>query len=264
VIDFDEQVVVVTGGGRGLGRLYALELARRGAQVVVNDLGSSMKGLGADPGIADEVVNEICREGGTAISSHDSVDNPEGGAAIVKTALDAFGRLDAVVSNAGIYGMVSFEDLSVDEWRRMLRVHLDGGFYVGQPAFRAMKSQGYGRFVFIASNIGAFGQEYVAHYAAARGGLIGLTNALANEGRPHGILANTVLPIGYSRMVGESVRDRRILPQEERFFRAIAPEHVVPMVVFLASRACNLTHHNFSAAPDLGQVSAQQGWLIRR
>ena len=264
MIDFTGQALIVTGAGRGLGRLYAMELARRGAQVVVNDLGGSTQGIGADSSVADEVVEEIRKEGGIAISSHDSVASPEGGVAIVETALKEFGRLDAVISNAGIYDMVPFEDLSVEQWRRMLEVHLDGGFYLSQPAFKVMKSQGYGRFVFIASNIGAFGQERAAHYAAAKGGLIGLTNTLANEGTPHGILANTVLPIGHSRMVSESLGDRELGPEEEWFFKAIAPERVVPMVVFLASRACTLTHHNFSAAAGRFArvfVGLSEGWF---
>ncbi len=151
MIDFDDQVVIVTGAGRGLGRLYAIDLARRGAAVVVNDLGSTMQGAGADPDIADQVVAEIVEAGGTAVASHESVATPEGGQAIVDTALDRFGRLDAVVSNAGIFQTVPFDRLAAEEWRRMVNVHLDGAFYVGQPAFRAMKAAGYGRFVFIAS-----------------------------------------------------------------------------------------------------------------
>src|SRR5581483_3837561 len=125
MIDFTGQVAVVTGAGRGLGRLYALDLARRGAAVVVNDLGGSMRGDGSDAGGADDVVDEIKKAGGTAIASYDSVDNPAGGQAIIDAAVDAFGRLDAVVSNAGIFGSVPFEDLSHDDWTRMLRVHLD-------------------------------------------------------------------------------------------------------------------------------------------
>ena len=141
MIDFTGQVAVVTGAGRGLGRLYALDLARRGASVVVNDLGSSMRGDGADSRVADDVVDEIKKAGGTAIASYDSVDSPAGGQAIIDAAVGAFGRLDAVVSNAGIFGSVPFEDLSVDDWTRMLRVHLDGGFFLSQPAYRAMTQQ---------------------------------------------------------------------------------------------------------------------------
>src|SRR5271163_1142808 len=128
MIDFTDQVAIVTGAGRGLGRLYALELGRRGASVVVNDLGGTMHGEGADTTVADEVVAEIEAAGGVAVASHDSVASPAGGQAIVATAVERFGRLDAVISNAGIFSSVPFDELSADEWRRMLRVHLDGGF----------------------------------------------------------------------------------------------------------------------------------------
>src|SRR6202047_2103318 len=182
MIDFAGQAVIVTGAGRGLGRLYALELARRGASVVVNDLGGSMHGSGADTSGGDQVVDEIARAGGVAVPSHDTVDSPEGGDAIVQTAIESFGRLDAVVSNAGIFNSIPFEDLSTDDWRRMLGVHLDGGFYLSQPAYRVMKSQGYGRVVFVASSAGMFGQPLEAHYAAAKAGLVGLPNVLAVQG----------------------------------------------------------------------------------
>jgi NAD(P)-dependent dehydrogenase (short-subunit alcohol dehydrogenase family) len=263
MIDFTDQVVVVTGAGRGLGRLYAIEFARRGALVVVNDLGGSMHGNGSDSSVADEVVGEIRRDGGTAVSSHDSVDSPEGAQAIIQTAVESFGRLDAVVSNAGIFNSVPFEDLSQADWRRMLTVHLDGGFYLGQAAFRVMKSQGYGRIVFIASSAGMFGQPFEAHYSAAKAGLVGLTNTIAIEGAQHGILANTVLPFGYSRMVTETVGDPEFLKQSG-FFKAIQPELVVPIVAFLASRECELSHHNFSAgAGRFARVFAglAEGWL---
>ena len=207
-IGFTGQAIVVTGAGRGLGRLYALDLAGRGAQVLVNDVGASMSGSGTDASVADGVVAEIQAAGGYAIASHDSVDTPEGGEAIIKAALSSFGRLDAVVSNAGIYEMTPFEDLSTEQWRRMLQVHLDGTFYLCQPAFRVMKEQGYGRLVLVASNIGAFGQEHAVHYGAAKGGIIGLTNGLANEGAPHGILANAVLPVGRTRMMTDSISDQ--------------------------------------------------------
>jgi NAD(P)-dependent dehydrogenase (short-subunit alcohol dehydrogenase family) len=263
MIDFTGQVVIVTGAGRGLGRLYALELARRGAAVVVNDLGGSMHGDGADNSVADGVVEEIERAGGVAAASHDSVDSPEGGEAIVRTAIDRFGRLDAVVSNAGIFNSVPFEDLSQADWRRMLSVHLDGGFYLGQPAYREMKAAGYGRFVFISSSGGMFGQPLEAHYAAAKAGLVGLANVIAIEGAQHGILANTVLPFGFSRMVTETVGDPKAL-EETGFLKVIQPELVVPIVAFLASRACEFTHQNYSACAGRFSrvfVGLGEGWL---
>jgi NAD(P)-dependent dehydrogenase (short-subunit alcohol dehydrogenase family) len=263
MIDFTDQAVVVTGAGRGLGRLYALEFARRGAAVVVNDLGGSMHGDGSDRSVADQVVAEIERAGGVAVASHDSVDSPEGGEAIVRTAVEVFGRLDAVVSNAGIFGSVAFEDMSAADWRRMLSVHLDGGFYLSQPAYRVMKNQGYGRFVFVSSSGGMFGQPLEAHYAAAKAGLVGLTNVIAIEGAEHGILANSVLPFGFSRMVTETVGDPKAL-EETGFLKIIQPELVVPMVVFLASRACELNHQNYSACAGRFArvfVGLGDGWL---
>ncbi|OBK12208.1 SDR family NAD(P)-dependent oxidoreductase [Mycobacterium asiaticum] len=263
MIDFHGQVAIVTGAGRGLGRLYALELARRGASVVVNDLGGTMHGEGADSTVADQVVAEIQSAGGTAVASHDSVASPEGGAAIVQTALDTFGRLDAVISNAGIFNSIAFEELSADDWRRMLGVHLDGGFYLSQPAYRVMKAQGYGRFVFVSSSGGMFGQPWEAHYAAAKAGLVGLCNVIAIEGAEHGILANTVLPFGFSRMVTETVGDPEVL-ERIGFLELIKPELVVPMVIFLASRACELSHQNFSACAGRFArvfVGLGQGWL---
>ncbi|MGX9673302.1 SDR family NAD(P)-dependent oxidoreductase [Mycobacterium sp. HM-7] len=263
MIDFAGQAVIVTGAGRGLGRLYALELARRGAAVVVNDLGGSMRGDGCDPRVADDVVAEIRDAGGQAVASHDSVDTPAGGAAIVATAVEKFGRLDAVISNAGIFNSIAFEDLSADDWRRMLSVHLDGAFYLSQPAYRVMKTQGYGRFVFVSSSGGMFGQPMEAHYAAAKAGLVGLSNVIAIEGAAHGILSNTVLPFGFSRMVTETVGDPKAL-EETGFLKLISPELVVPIAVFLASRACAVTHHNYSACAGRYArvfVGLGEGWL---
>jgi NAD(P)-dependent dehydrogenase (short-subunit alcohol dehydrogenase family) len=263
MIDFAGQVAIVTGAGRGLGRHYAMELARRGASVVVNDLGGAMGGDGSDTTVADAVVAEIAAADGTALASHDSVDSPEGGEAIVRAALDNFGRLDAVISNAGIFNSIPFDELTPEQWRRMLRVHLDGGFYLAQPAYRVMKSQGYGRFVFVASSAGMFGQHLEAHYAAAKAGLVGLTNVIALEGEPHGIRANTVLPFGLSRMVTDTLGDPTVL-EESGFFKAIRPELVAPIVVFLASRACDVSHQNFSACAGRFArvfIGLGDGWL---
>jgi NAD(P)-dependent dehydrogenase (short-subunit alcohol dehydrogenase family) len=266
MIEFTGQVAVVTGAGRGLGRLYALDIARRGAAVVVNDLGGGMRGLPdelADAGVAHHGVEEIKKAGGTAIASYDSVDSPAGGQAIVDAAVDTFGRLDAVISNAGIFGSAPFEDISHDEWTRMLRVHLDGGFHLSQPAYRVMKNNGGGRFVFISSSAGIFGQPMEAHYAAAKAGLVGLTNVIAIEGEAHGILANSVMPTGFSRMVTETVGDEKFLA-ESGFMQAIRPELVVPLVTFLASSACTFTHRNYSASAGRYArvfVGLTEGWL---
>jgi NAD(P)-dependent dehydrogenase (short-subunit alcohol dehydrogenase family) len=265
MIDFTDQAVVVTGAGRGLGRLYALDLAKRGASVVVNDLGGSMGGDGADTTVADEVVDEITQAGGKAVASHDSVDSPEGGEAIVQAAIEHFGRLDAVVSNAGIFNSIAFEEMTPDQWRQMLKVHLDGGFHLSQPAFKIMKKQGYGRFVFISSSGGMFGQHLEAHYGAAKAGLVGLSNVIALEGAEHGILSNTVLPFGFSRMVTETV-DAKTL-DETGLKDLIAPEKVVPMVTYLASRGCESTHQNYSAlAGRYGRVfiGLSDGWLAEK
>ncbi len=266
MIDLTEQVAIVTGAGRGLGRLYALELARRGASVVVNDLGGTMHGEGADASVADQVVAEIEAAGGAAVASHESVASPEGGEAIVAQAVERFGRLDAVVSNAGIFNSISFEELSADDWRKMLTVHLDGGFYLSQPAYKLMKKQRYGRFVFISSSGGMFGQPLESHYAAAKAGLVGLSNVIAIEGAEHGILSNTVLPFGVSRMVTETVGDPEVLKQIG-FLDVIKPELVVPMVVFLASRACELSHQNYSACAGRFArvfIGLGEGWFAEK
>jgi NAD(P)-dependent dehydrogenase (short-subunit alcohol dehydrogenase family) len=266
MIDFTDQVAIVTGAGRGLGRLYALELARRGASVIVNDLGGTMHGEGADRTVADEVVAEIEGAGGVAVASHDSVASPEGGEAIVRTAVERFGRLDAVVSNAGIFNSIAFDELSADDWRRMLSVHLDGGFYLSQPAYKVMKEQRYGRFVFISSSGGMFGQPWESHYAAAKAGLVGLSNVIAIEGAEHGILSNTVLPFGFSRMVTETVGDPEALKQIG-FLDVIKPELVVPMVVFLASKACEFSHQNYSACAGRFArvfVGLGEGWFAEK
>jgi NAD(P)-dependent dehydrogenase (short-subunit alcohol dehydrogenase family) len=266
MIDFTDQVAIVTGAGRGLGRLYALELARRGASVIVNDLGGTMHGEGADTTVADEVVAEIEGAGGVAVASHDSVAGPEGGEAIVRTAVERFCRLDAVVSNAGIFNSIAFDDLSANDWRRMLGVHLDGGFYLSQPAYKVMKEQRYGRFVFISSSGGMFGQPLESHYAAAKAGLVGLSNVIAIEGAEHGILSNTVLPFGFSRMVTETVGDPEALKQIG-FLDVIKPELVVPMVVFLLSRACEFSHQNYSACAGRFArvfVGLGRGWFAEK
>jgi NAD(P)-dependent dehydrogenase (short-subunit alcohol dehydrogenase family) len=238
-ITFDGRVAIVTGAGGGLGRTYALELARRGAQVVVNDLGGSVNGEGGDDAAAQKVVDEIKAAGGEATPNYDSVSSPEGGESIVKTAVDAYGKVDVVINNAGILRDKSFAKMSWEDLDLVLDVHLKGAFYVSQPAFKVMKENGYGRFVFTSSNSGVFGNFGQANYGAAKMGLVGLSNVLAIEGAKAGIQSNVVCPVAGTRMTEELLGD---------FAKLLKPETVTPLVTFLASEACTFTHEAFSAA----------------
>jgi NAD(P)-dependent dehydrogenase (short-subunit alcohol dehydrogenase family) len=237
-ISFDGRVAIVTGAGGGLGRTYALELARRGAAVVVNDLGGSVDGKGGDDSAAQKVVDEITAKGGSAVPNYDSVSTPEGGESIVKTAVDAFGKVDIVINNAGILRDKSFTKLTWDDLDAILDVHLKAAFYVSQPAFAVMKENGYGRFVFTASNatFGNFGQT---NYSAAKMGLVGLSNTIAVEGARAGILSNVIMPVAKTRMTEELLGE---------FANYLAPEFVTPMVAYLCSEACTTTHGAYSAA----------------
>lgn len=237
MITFEEQVAVVTGAGGGLGRQYALELARRGAKVVVNDIGASLDGTGSS-GAAGVVVAEIEAAGGEAVANTDSVATVEGGAAITATALDAFGRVDIVISNAGIIRDASFVKLTDDQIDAVLAVHLRGAFNVARPAFAAMKEQGYGRIVFAGSGAGIFGNFGQANYGAAKMGLVGLSNVLAIEGARAGICSNVIAPGALTRMT-EAVAG----PLAE----LIGPEHVTPMVLYLVSQDCELSGEVYSA-----------------
>jgi len=245
---FDGQVAIVTGAGRGLGRLYALDLARRGASVLVNDLGGSSTGEGADMSVADTVAAEIEAMGGAAEANYDSVATSAGGQAVVDAALSRFGRVDIVVNNAGIIRFTPFDEISSEEWQKTIGVHVDGSFHVSQPAFREMKKQGYGRFVFISSSFGAFGQAGNASYSTAKSALLGLSNVVALEGAAHGIKSNAVLPMGFSRMVTDQERGGEVPPGRQAFYDAIRPDLVTPLVTYLASRECQLTRRAIAAA----------------
>jgi NAD(P)-dependent dehydrogenase (short-subunit alcohol dehydrogenase family) len=238
-ITFDGRVAIVTGAGGGLGRTYALELARRGAKVVVNDLGGSVDGTGGEHTAAQKVVDEIKAAGGEATPNYDSVSTPEGGENIVKTAVDAYGKVDVVINNAGILRDKSFAKLTWEDLDAVLDVHLKGAFYVSQPAFKIMKENGYGRFVFTASNAGVFGNFGQTNYGAAKMGLVGLSNIIAIEGEKAGIKSNVLCPVAATRMTMELLGD---------FASQLEPELVTPLVTFLASEACDRTHEIFSAA----------------
>jgi NAD(P)-dependent dehydrogenase (short-subunit alcohol dehydrogenase family) len=254
-ISFEGRAVIVTGAGGGLGRSYALELARRGAQVLVNDLGGALDGSGASSKPADHVVDEIHAIGGIAAASYDSVASPAGGRRIVEACLDAYGRLDAVVNNAGNLRYAFFDELDDESVEALVGTHLLGAFHVSRPAFRAMKAAGYGRFVFTSSAAGLFGNAQQAHYAAAKAGVLGLMNAVAIEGEAHGIAANCILPVAHTRM-SEGTDPSRIRPQDAARMAGIerlgssglGADFVTPLVVFLASDACALSQQAFSAA----------------
>ena len=237
-ISFDGRVAVVTGAGGGLGRSYALELARRGARVVVNDLGGSVDGSGAGSRAADSVVEEIRAAGGEAIPNYDSVSTPEGGQAIVTAAIDAFDTVDVVINNAGILRDRSFSNMTLDDLHGVLDTHLKGAFYVSLPAFKVMRERGYGRFVHTSSNSGLFGNFGQANYGAAKMGLVGLSNVLAIEGAKYGIQSNVIGPVARTRMTEQLLGPLADL---------VAPEQVMPMVVFLASEANPYTHEIFTA-----------------
>ncbi len=202
-IDFDGRVAIVTGAGGGLGRTYALDLAARGAAVVVNDLGGSVKGEGGDHTAAQKVVDEITAKGGQAVPNFDSVSTPEGGASMVKTAVDAFGKVDVVINNAGILRDKSFTGMTPDLMNPVLDVHLKGAFHVTQPAFVKMKEQGYGRIVSTSSAAGVFGNFGQTNYGAAKAGLVGLTRVLSVEGAKNNIKANAIAPVAKTRMTEE-------------------------------------------------------------
>jgi NAD(P)-dependent dehydrogenase (short-subunit alcohol dehydrogenase family) len=235
-IRYDGRVAIVTGAGGGLGRTYALALASRGASVVVNDLGGASDGTGGGSTMADSVVKEISEAGGKAVANFDSVATPEGGEAIVKTAIDNFGKVDIVINNAGILRDKTFAKLTPQDLEIVLDVHLKGAFFVTQPAFRSMKENNYGRIVFAASGAGVFGNFGQSNYGAAKMGLVGLSNVLAIEGAKYNIKCNVITPIAKTRLT-ESLLGP--------LAGALDPEFVTPLVAYLVSENCELTHEIF-------------------
>lgn len=235
---FDERVAVVTGGGRGLGREYALLLASRGAKVVVNDVGGSLTGDGADAGPAHLVVDEIVAAGGEAVASTDSVATSAGGQAIVGTALDHYGRVDVLVHNAGNVRRGSLKEMSYEDFDAVLDVHLRGAFHVVRPAFPVMCAAGYGRIVLTSSIGGLYGNHGVANYAAAKAGVIGLTNVVALEGEAEGVSCNAIIPGAVTRMA-EGLDTSAYPP--------MGSELVAPAVGWLAHESCSVTGELFVA-----------------
>ena len=236
---FDGQVAIITGAGGGLGRSHAVALARRGAMVLVNDVGGAVDGSGESTSAAQHVVDEITALGGEAAENHDSVATEEGGQAIVQAALKAFGRVDIIVNNAGILRDKAFHKMDAQMIDAVIDVHLKGAMFVSRPAFRLMRDQGYGRIINTSSASGLFGNFGQANYGAAKAGLVGLTRVLSIEGAGHGIRVNAIAPIAATRMTDELLGDLAV---------RVAPETVSPLVVYLASQECTVNGHIYSVA----------------
>jgi len=238
-IGYDGQVAIITGSGGGLGREHALELARRGARVVINDLGGSVSGEGHEEGPAHKTAQEINDLGGEAVADTNSVATPEGGAAIVQTAVDAFGTVDIVINNAGILRDKTFHNMTPELLEPVIDVHLKGAFYVTQPAYILMREKGYGRIVNTSSNSGILGNFGQSNYGAAKMGLVGFTRVLANEGRKHNIKCNAIAPVAKTRMTEELLGT---------FGDALDPKLVTPVVAWLASADVDVTGEVYSVA----------------
>jgi len=235
---FDGRVAVVTGGGRGLGRSYALLLGSKGAKVVVNDAGGSPTGDGADAAPADDVVREITAAGGEAVASTESVATAAGGSAIIDSALDTFGRIDILVHNAGIVRRASLKEMSYEDFDAVLDVHLRGAFNVVRPAFPVMCAAAYGRIVLTSSIGGLYGNHGVVNYAIAKAGVIGLSNVAALEGAADGVTCNVIVPAAVTRMAAGI---------DTSAYPPMGPELVAPVVGWLAHESCSVSGEVFIA-----------------
>ncbi|MEC7258829.1 MAG: SDR family NAD(P)-dependent oxidoreductase [Pseudomonadota bacterium] len=241
MIRFDDKVAVVTGAGSGLGRDHALLLASRGAKVVVNDLGGSVSGEGGDQSPADKVVQEIKAAGGEAVANYDSVATREGGAAIIQTAIDTWGRIDILICNAGVLRDKSFAKAELDDFEFVFGVHYFGTLYCAHAAWKHMIDQGYGRIVFTTSIAGTSGNFGQSNYGSAKMGMIGLMNTLAIEGFKKNVKVNSISPGALTRMTGN-------LGMDEDFMAKLRPDLVAPAVAYLCSEQCEATGTTITAA----------------
>ena len=236
-LGYDGKVAVITGAGGGLGRSHALELSKRGALVVVNDLGGSVDGQGGSHTAAQQVVDEIKAAGGEAVANYDTVATPEGGKAIIQTALDTFERVDIVINNAGILRDAAFKNMTPELLEPVIDVHLKGAFYVTHAAWQHMRDQNYGRIVNTSSAAGIFGNFGQTNYGAAKAGLVGFTRVLAVEGAKNNIKANAIAPVAKSRMTEDLLG-----PLVDK----LGPEFITPVVAWLAHEECEVSGEVYS------------------
>lgn len=229
---FDDRVAVVTGGGRGLGRAYALLLATRGAKVVVSDTGGAISGENPDAGVAEAAAKEIATAGGEAVACAESVATAEGGQAIIASALDRYGRIDILIHNAGNNRYAPLTEMTYEDFDAVLDVHLRGAFHVVRPAFPVMCQAGYGRVVLTSSIGGLYGSQRVASYAAAKAGLIGLSNVVAIEGAGHGVQCNAIVPAALTRLAAGL---------DTSAYPPMGPELAAPAAAWLAHESCSLS-----------------------
>ena len=235
---FDGRVAVITGGGRGLGRAYALLLAERGCKVVVNDPGAAIKGDGGDAGPAEQVVGEIRAAGGEAIANTDSVATPEGGAAIIDSAIREWGRIDILIHNAGNVRYGSLKEMSIEDFRAVVDVHFMGAFHVVRPAFPLMSAQGYGRVVLTSSIGGLYGNNRCVNYGMSKAGMIGLNNIVALEGEPDNVKCNVIAPGAVTRMADGL---------DTSMYPPMGPELVAPLVAWLAHESCSVSGETYAS-----------------
>jgi NAD(P)-dependent dehydrogenase (short-subunit alcohol dehydrogenase family) len=271
----DGKVAVVTGAARGVGREIALLMARHGASVVVNDYGGSEVGTGADRKPADEVVDEIRREGGKAAASYESVASMAGGQAIVKTAVDTFGRVDIVVNNAGILRDRMIFNMTEEEWDAVINTHLKGTFAVTRAAAPLMREQKSGRFINMTSTSGLIGNVGQANYAAAKLGIFGLTKATALDMARYNVTANCISPFAWTRMIGTIPTENEVQKARVEKIKKLSPAHIAPMAAFLASDAAQDVTGQvfgvrgkeimlFSHERPIMRLHHDEGWTVER
>eukprot|EP00755_Sulcionema_specki_P004189 Sspe_Gene.4245::Locus_1400_Transcript_1_1_Confidence_1.000_Length_2000::g.4245::m.4245/K12405/HSD17B4; 3-hydroxyacyl-CoA dehydrogenase / 3a,7a,12a-trihydroxy-5b-cholest-24-enoyl-CoA hydratase / enoyl-CoA hydratase 2 len=250
---FDGRVAIVTGAGQGLGKAYAVELARRGASVVVNDLGGSFKGSGADGKVADKVVEEIRAAGGKAAANYDSVENGE---AIVETAIKNFGRIDIIINNAGILRDITLKKMSDKDWDLIMAVHLKGTYAVTKAAWKYMNEQKYGRILTTSSAAGLYGNHGQVNYSSAKMGLVGFAQSVAKEGAKNNIQANALAPFAGTRMTAT------ILPAA--MVNVMKPDYIVPLALYLCHESCTESGGIFECGAGIYQkcmVARSKGYV---